>query len=74
MSNFHLAVGPAPPPAPPPPVSGDNGPAEQLRKVFTVSGSVVRATAYVSGVGWLDAFINGQEKDQFIDLECTRGH
>jgi hypothetical protein len=60
MSNFHLAVGPAPP-APPPPVSGDNGPAEQLRKTFTVSGSVVRATAYVSGVGWVDAFINGHE-------------
>ena len=44
MSNFHLAIGPAPP-APPAPVRGDNGPAEQLRKTFTVVGSVVRATA-----------------------------
>ena len=61
MSNFHPAVGPAPP-GPPPPVSGDNGPAEQLHKAFTVSGSVVRATAYVSGVGWLDAFINGHRR------------
>ena len=42
-------------------MSGDNGPAQQLRKTFAVSGSVVRATAYVSGVGWVDASINGHE-------------
>ena len=57
MLNFHLPLTPPPPPAPPPPVKHA---AEQLRKTFTVSGSVVRATAFVSGVGFVDAFINGQ--------------
>ena len=57
MLNFHLPLTPPPPPAPPPPVKHA---AAQLRKTFTVSGSVVRATAFVSGVGFVDAFINGQ--------------
>ena len=47
------------PPAPPPPPGP--GPAQNLRKSFTVAGTVVRATAYVSGVGWVNAYINGDE-------------
>jgi len=55
MSNFHPGEQPAPE------AHGDNGPAQQLRKSFTVVGSVVHATAYVSGIGWLDAYLNGHE-------------
>lgn len=54
MSNF--AIKAAPPPAPP-----AIDPAELLRKSFTVSGSVASAIAFVSGVGWMDASINGKE-------------
>jgi hypothetical protein len=54
MNNFHVAK--KPPPAPP-----HANPAELLRKSFSVSGTVTRATAYVSGVGWVDAFVNGRE-------------
>ena len=57
MLNLHIPLVPPPPPAPPPPIRHA---AEHLRKTFTVSGSVVRATAYVSGVGFVDAFLNGQ--------------
>lgn len=61
MSNFHLPPGPPPPGPPGPPPPPVMNPAEQLRKSFTVSGTVARATAYVSGVGWVNAFINGEE-------------
>jgi len=46
----------APPPAPP-----AMNPAELLRKSFVVEGKVSSAMAFVSGVGWVDAVINGKE-------------
>lgn len=54
MNNFAMSA--APPPAP-----AAMNPAELLRKSFTVTGAVESAIAFVSGVGWMDALINGKE-------------
>ena len=51
-----FAIKAAPPPAPPP-----ADPAELLRKSFAVAGTVSSAIAFVSGVGWIDAALNGEE-------------